>query len=286
METLTPEDLHVLDGIEMHGHINTEDSQLLANIQHSIRLGFPQVHQQPMQKDRICLVGGGPSLDDTFNELRDLYFAGAKVVTLNGAYQWCLDRNIRPSAQIVLDARAENARFVSPAVPQCKYIIASQCAPETWAALADRPNTWIWHAVAPDNTVVKPTLDAFYLGNWVPSPGGTTVAMRSLTLLRLLGFLRFDLFGIDSCFMGAAHHAYPQAENDGDKPYDVRIYPPDYPEQARTFQCAPWMIKQLECFLQTVRLYGDSFVLNVHGDGLLAYALACSANVVVEGLEP
>src|SRR5678816_1351328 len=205
--------LHVLDGIDLQGNINTPDERLVANIAHSIRLGYPQLRPQPAQGERVCLVGGGPSLEDTFGELRDLYFSGAKVVTVNGSYQWCIDRNIRPSAQIVLDARPENARFVQPAIPQCKYLLASQCAPETWAAVEGRPDVWIWHAVAQDNVLAKPVLDAYYLGQWMPTPGGTTVVMRALSILRSIGYLRFDLFGVDSCVMGTKHHAYAQPEN-------------------------------------------------------------------------
>jgi hypothetical protein len=274
-----PDILKVLDGIELKGNINTPDEGLLANIRHSIRLGYPQIRPQPAQHDRVCLVGGGPSLESTFDELRDLYFAGAKVVTVNGSYQWCLDRNIRPSAHVVLDARPENARFVNPAIPQCKYLIASQCAPETWAQMAGRPDVWIWHAVAGDNAILKPELDAYYLGQWMPTPGGTTVIMRALLLLRAIGFLRFDLFGVDSCFMGGKHHAYEQKENDVDKPHPFVVQPTGHPELARTFMCAGWHVKQLECFLQSIRLHGDKFLMNVHGDGLLAYALACSAQV-------
>jgi hypothetical protein len=274
--------LKVLDGIEMQGNINTDDAQLLANIRHSIRLGYPQVKPQHPQRERVCLVGGGPSLDDTFGELRDLYFSGAKVVTVNGAYQWCLDHNIRPSAQIVLDARAGNARFVDPVVPQCRYLLASQCAPETWAAVEGRPDVWIWHAVAGDNPTAKPVLDEYYRGMWMATPGGTTVIIRAITVLRALGFLRFDLFGVDSCYMGRQHHAYEQPENDTDRAYPFVVYPTGHPEMARTFHCAPWHAKQLECFLQTVRLNGHQFLLNIHGDGLLAFALQCSAGVEIE----
>jgi hypothetical protein len=280
--TETPDALKVHDGIEMQGNINTDDAQLLANIQHSIRLGYPQVKPQHPQRERVCLVGGGPSLADTFGELRDLYFAGAKVVTVNGAYQWCLDRNIRPSAQIVLDARAGNARFVDPVVPQCRYLLASQCAPETWVAVDGRPDVWIWHAVAADNPTAKPVLDEYYRGMWMATPGGTTVIIRALTVLRALGFLRFDLFGVDSCYMGGEHHAYQQPENDTDRAYPFVVYPTGHPEMARTFQCAPWHAKQLECFLQTVRLNGHQFLLNIHGNGLLAFALQCSAGVEME----
>ena len=277
--TAQPDILKVLEGVEMRGTINTPDDGLLANIRHSIRLGYPQVRPQPPQTDRIVLVGGGPSLEDTFDELRDLYFQGAKVVTVNGSYAWCLERNIRPSAHVLLDARPENARFVQPNVPQCKYLLASQCAPETWAAVEGRPEVWIWHAVAPDNTVLKPTLDAYYAGQWMPTPGGTTVIMRALLLLRAMGFLRFDLFGVDSCYMHGKGHAYEQPENATDKAYAFNVHPTGHPELSRTFMCAPWMAKQLECFLQSIRLHGHQFLLNVHGDGLLAYALTSSAGV-------
>jgi hypothetical protein len=271
--------LRVIEGVEFKGSINTDDATLLGNIEHSIRLGHPQVRPQAPQGDRVVLVGGGPSLDDTFGELRDLYFAGAKVVTVNGSYQWCLDRNIRPSAHVVLDARASNARFVEPVIPQCKYLLASQCAPETWAAVEGRPDVWIWHAVAADNEILRPTLDAYYAGQWMPTPGGTTVIMRALLLLRAMGFLRFDLFGVDSCYLGGKHHAYEQAENATDKAYPFVVHPTGHPELARTFMCAPWHAKQLECFLQSIRLNGHQFLLNVHGDGLLAFALSSSAGV-------
>lgn len=279
MTTADAEFLHVLDGIEFQGQINTPDDVLKKNIEHSIRLGYPQVRPQAPQTDRVCLVGGGPSLNDTFDELRDLYFSGAKVVTVNGSSAWCLAHNIRPSAHIILDARPENARFVMPTIPQCRYLIASQCAPETWDVVRGRENVWIWHAVAQDNEILKPILDEFYAGQWMPMSGGTTVIMRAILLLRATGFLRFDLFGVDSCYMGREHHAYVQPENDTDKAFPFTLAAPGRPETTRTFWAAPWMAKQLECFLQTIRLNGDAFLLNVHGDGMLAHALTCSADV-------
>jgi hypothetical protein len=114
---------------------------------------------------------------------------------------------------------------------------------------------------------------------------GTTVIMRALLLLRALGFLRFDLFGVDSCFMGGKHHAYAQPENASDRPIPFLVHPTGHPESRRLFLCAPWHAKQLECFLQAIRLHGDKFLLRVHGDGLLAFALRASADVVMTSIE-
>jgi hypothetical protein len=273
-------DLRVLDGIDLKGDVNTSDDVLVEQIGHSIRLGHQQVRGHALQAERVCLVGGGPSLNDTFDELRELYFAGAKVVTVNGSYQWCLERNIRPSAQIVLDARATNARFVDPDIPQCRYLLASQCHRDTWAAVEGRPDVWIWHAVAGEGPQ-KDLLDAYYLGQWQPVSGGTTVVMRALLLLRTLGFVRFDLFGVDSCWMGEQHHAYDQPENASDKRVKVTVSPSARTELARDFWCAPWHMQQLADFLQTIRVNGEQFVLNVHGDGLLAFVLRAGAEVVI-----
>lgn len=270
--------LKVLEGIVLDGTMNTDDATVLAHMAHSIRLQHPQFWPQDIKTDRIALVGGGPSLRDTEAELVRLFHEGAFVVTMNGSYHWCLARNIRPSAQIVLDARAANARFVTPVVPRCRYLLASQCHPDTWAAVADHPDVYIWHSVAEQGARAD-LLTAFYGNRWTPVPGGATVATRAIALLRQMGFLRFDLFGVDSCWMGEAHHAFDQPENDGDRRMLFRVTPPDHPELARDFICAPWHLKQLEDFLQFIRVSGHTFMLNVHGDGLLAYALRTTASL-------
>lgn len=268
-------DLTVLDGIDLSGgSVNTADLIIRANIAHSIRLGFPQVKPQEIQPERVLLVGGGPSLKDTEQELIDLYFAGAKIFTVNGAYHWCIERNLRPSAQIVVDARDTNGRFLTPAIPECRYLIASQCAPATWDVVNDgRDHVWIWHAVIQDEAGYADVLNPYYFGNWTPVGGGTTVAMRALSLLRTMGFVRFDLFGIDSCWMGGAHHAFPQPENEADPRIEFKAWPTGCPDHARTFLVSPWHLKQLEDFLQLIRVAGDAFLINVHGDGLLSFAL-------------
>lgn len=272
--------LKVLDGLEIKGMVNVPDDILLAHVASSIRRGHPQMRPFPTRPERIVLVGSGPSLNDTEDELVQLVHEGALLVTMNGAYHWCLERNLRPQTQILVDARASNARFVVPVVPRCQYVLASQVHPDVWEAVDGRDNVWIFHAVN-EPGAVKDELDRYYLKQWAPVVGGTTVATRAIALLRMCGWLRFDLFGCDSCFIGDQHHAFPQAENDRDRRYRVRVHPSGAPELAREFVCAPWHLKQLECFLQLVKFSGHQFLLNVHGDGLLAYALQSQSEVIV-----
>lgn len=276
-DAVDDERLKVFEGIEIHGKVNTTDDVILSNVKHAIRLGHPQIRPFAPKSERVVLLGGGPSLAESEAAIRDLVFEGANLVTVNGAYRWAIDHNFRPQTQIVMDARSTNARFVDPAVPRCRYVLASQCHPETWAAVKGRPDVWIFHAATGSDGELTAALDTYYLGQWFGVGGGTTVVTRAISLLRSVGYLRFDLFGVDSCWLNGAHHAYEQSENAKDRAMTFRVHPTGHPELEREFTCSPWHVQQLMDLTQMIRINGDHFMLNVHGDGLLAYALRSSA---------
>lgn len=260
------------------GRVNTAPEQIFANIEHSIRLGHPQVRPFPLNDQRVLLVGGGPSLEETKDELIDLYFKGGKIFTVNGAYHWCLKHNLRPSGQIVVDARTHNSRFVEPDVPQCTYLLASQCAPETWAKVEGREAVMIWHALGDGDEKIAELLNKFYLTRWYDAQGGTTAAVRALVLLRALGFMQFDVFGVDSCWGikdgKAVHHSYDQPENDEDKHLAMKIGPADESSPGKEFWAAPWHLAQFENYLNLMHVMGDQFGrITIHGNGMLAYAM-------------
>jgi hypothetical protein len=267
--------------MELRGDTNTTDEVMRAQIAHAIRQGLPQVWPQPTRGERIALVGSGPSLAETVDELRELVWSGAKLVTLNGAYQWCLERNLKPSAQIVMDARPSTARFVTPAVPGCRYYVASQCHADVFTALEGREHVGLWHAVVRDGKDdADPTvrvLEDYFRGHWTQIPGGTTVATRALFLLRTLGYLRFDLFGVDSCWLDDAHHALPQPENAADQRHRWTLAPVDRPDLAKDFWMAPWHVQQIHDVIQILTHHGSQFQFRVHGRGALAHLLDIAA---------
>jgi len=157
-------------------------------------------------------------------------------------------------------------------VTGCRYVLASQCAPETWDAVAHRPDVWIWHAVVKKEDAISAFLDRYYGNAWFGVGGGTTVATRALTLLRMAGYIRYDLFGIDCCWDGEQHHAMEQPENTADQRLTIQL------EDAstglmRSFIASPWHIKQFEDFCSVLRLNGHHYAMTVHGDGMLAYAI-------------
>lgn len=259
--------------------INQHAWMIRRNIRRNIRLQLPQLAPYPPQpRERVCIVGGGWSLGvlEVFEELRQLYFSGAKLVALNGAADWLMKRNMRPSLHIVLDSRPENVEFVRTAIPKCRYMLASQCDPGLFDLCEDRDVT-IFHLhngvekePARRADPINRRLDSYYMGRWTKLPTAGTVGVVALMLCRTIGFQFQHLFGIDSCYApdGVTHHAYPQALNDSEGSAEFIT------AGERIFRCSAWQASQAQNMVDMIASdWGQHLQLSVHGDGLIAHML-------------
>ncbi len=261
------------------GGCNTADTIILDQVKANLQRQLPQVHPFSQNGQTALLVCGGPSLVETEKELVEAYWAGGKIVAVNGAYKWCIDRNLKPSAMILLDAREFNARFVEPEVPNCKYLLASQCHPAAFEACANR-EVWIWHACSSGEEELA-ILKEFYFERCYPITIGTSVGVRAISVLRMLGWSKIDVFGLDSCWLGNEHHAYEQAENK-DKRIRVWLRPQDRDDKVQMFNCAPWHVRQARDFQELIKTRGNLIDLNVRGPGLIAAMLQTGAEIQTE----
>jgi len=257
------------------GCLNTEQKEIDDNIRASIKRGLKQCLPHNKQDRTVLLLAGGPSLNDFTDEIKAKRAAGAALVTLNGTYNWALNNGLAPSAQIIVDAQEHNKRFVSPTHKDCKYLLASQCHPAVFDA-TPAGQTYLWHSAVGH---MSDELTEFYSKTndvWHPTPGGSTVALRAFTLLRMLGFHRFEVYGLDSCVTPDEHHAYAQAENDKDGNKDRLI---TVECGGRTFKCTPWMASQAQEFIDLTKLVGEEIDLVVHGPGLIAHIIQTAADM-------
>lgn len=278
--------------IDPNARCNVDDEVFLKNVNINIRRGLPQICPYGDNGLTAILVCGGPSLNlpEVKQELLDAHWRGAKIVAVNGAYKWCIENNLKPSVMIMLDARKFNTRFVDPPVPECKYLLASQCDPEAFEKCRDR-ETWIWHACSAGESELE-MLKKYYFDTLYPITIGTTVSIRALTILSTLGWNRIKVFGLDSCWLEVdgqkSHHAYAQPEN-SDKLIKVWLRFKDvdregehHDEKAQVFYCAPWHIRQAQDFQELVVKRGNKFQLSVHGPGLIATMLRVGAELQIE----
>ena len=248
-----------------NGIVNVDDEQIKKNVAYNIKQEFLQVQPYPTNDIETMIVGGGPSLSQHIKKIKQLRANGVKLIAINGAYKWCLDNGITPSAMVMVDARKFNARFTQPVVEECKYFIASQCDPSVFKGLP-KDRTYVWHTQAEEITeMLEAQFEECY-----PVPGGSTVLLRAIPLFRMLGFKRFHIFGCDSCLEEDAHHAYEQIENDDELVIPVNV-------SGKIFNCHPWMVSQAQEFIDLIRMIGDEIELEVYG-GLLHHILESGAS--------
>jgi len=254
--------------------VNVKDEQLRANVQANCSAGWQQVQPHESNDMEVLMIGGSPSLGQFEDTIKQMRAEGKKLITLNGSYNWALEHGLRPSAQIIVDARAFNARFTKPVIDDCKYLLASQCDPSVLEGLP-KDRTYLWHtAVATIEDILKAQYEV-----WWPAPSCSTVLLTGILLLRMLGFKRFHLFGCDSCLSeDKAHHAYAQPENDSEVIVPVTV------NGGRVFWCHGWMIAQCQSFCDLVKFLGDEIEIAVYGDGLLAHVLKTGARLADEDL--
>lgn len=253
--------------IVKHGVLNIEEQAIVDNVKANIAGDWGQVTPHATNDIEVMILGGGPSLANHLDEIRALRANGAKLVTLNGTYNWAIEHGLTPSATVIVDAREFNKRFTKPVVDDCKYLISSQVHPSVLEGLP-KDRTLLWHTSMDS---IREVLNERY-PIWFNIPGGSTVMLRAIPLLRLLGFRKFHLFGFDSCFIEDAGHAYSQPENDRDIRISVNC-------GDRMFECAPWHVSQAAEFMDLVKFLGDEIELAVAGDGLIAHILKTGAEL-------
>ena len=248
---------------EIHCAVNEDPKKIRENIKENIQRDLPQVRPYETQWDKvIALALGGPTLNKTFPELLNKRKNGMPVVTVNGTHKYCMDNGLVPSAMVMLDSREFNQRFVMPLSEDCKYFISSQCHPSVFDILKDH-QVWIWHCAGDDDN--EDLLKEKYGSEYYPVMGGSTVALRAVHLLRMLGFHKLELFGFDSCIM-ETHHAYDQPENDGEKVLDIVV-------SGKEFQCTAAHYHQAKEFVQMIQSTGEHYDLAVHGNGLISHII-------------
>ena len=250
--------------------INTSEEIILSNIRANAKWPCKHVRAHMIQGDvEIQVLCGGPSLNDFEAEIIQNWKDGMKTVTMNGTYNWAQERGITNVNQLMIDARPFNKRFCMPPREDCYYFIASQCDPAVFEMLP-HDRTFFWHCTSSPEAI--DVVNECY-PEYLIAGGGSTVMLRGLVLLRILGFKKMHIYGMDSCCAGGHHHAYPQPEND----YKVKNIPVTVGDQ--TFDCQPWMAYQANEFIEMIKTIGDEFMLDVKGDGLIAHILKTGAEM-------
>lgn len=267
------------------GTVNTSEEEILDNIRENSKLKLKEMSPHGVDPDvEVMLLCGGPTLNDFEYEIIKKRSQGVKLITTNGSYNWAISKGLEPSLQCIVDAREFNKRFTEQCelTKNTQYAISSQCNPAIFKGMPlDR--THVWHVTLSDDGIETITENyGEQYKDWWPVPGGSTVGMRTLCLLQMLGFRKIYVYGLDSCiFEDRDHHAYEQEENDAVQGI-IPIVVGGGTQYEKTFQCQPWQAfqsKEFEAMVPRMAEVSD-LQIQIKGDGLIAYMVETQAKVL------
>lgn len=219
----------------------------LANMQSALARGLPLVTKLEPNGRSLAIVGGGPSVADDLDKLRN--FEG-DIWAVNGSLDWLASHGIKAQGYVLIDPIADMVLRYLQGGHDCDYYIASFCQPAIFDALEGKRVT-LWHAGSSD---VKPPKGQGMIG------GGPTVMTRAPMLAFCVGYRDVQLFGADSSYEGERHHVYEDAEREE----DVRVE-----LDGVIYNTSPVFVHQVAYFQQIHHFFasrGASF--QIHGRGL------------------
>lgn len=224
------------------------------HIQKALAGNYPSVpvcKPDELQDGPIAVVCSGPSLKDTWQELKDYKV----ILTCSGAHDFVLERGIVPQFHMETDPRAHKAVFTRNPREGITYLIASNCHPDVFENLKGM-DVRLWHVVGSDELYKIPR------GHWMIT-GGCNVGLRALVMARLMGYVDVHVFGMDCSsdakqyFHANFHPNEPKAKGHR----KVLVGGREFFTSDIFLECARQFFKET-CLLSDTRV-------TLHGDGLL-----------------
>jgi len=202
----------------------------------------------------IAMVCFGPSLRDTWKELRNFKF----IMTCSGAHGFLVEKGIKPTWHVEVDPRAHKIQLIGQPQKETEYLIASCGHPKLFDHL-EGYNVKLWHSYS--NEKMNDLPNCYPPNEWIFT-GGSNVGMRSLVLARFLGFINQHVFGMDCSFPegNKGEHASPHPN-----PHPGRVV---IPYNGRNFNATPTMVEYARNFFHEQGALPD-VKFKLYGDGLL-----------------
>jgi hypothetical protein len=218
----------------------------------------------------ICICASGPSLADHLDDIRARKAAGWSVASMNGSHNFLIGQGIVPDYYFQIDAREGNLSFLEKANDHTLYIIASQCHPDTFEALAGR-KVKLWH-------VFHDELGLEALRRQAPQAtlfsGAYNVGQSCLNPILAMGYRRWALYGYDASMREGEKHAFNQPQNAGEEVRELMF-------NGRHYYATPTMAHHAATFFERYQLFrGLGIDIEIIGDGLLPDMIRHQAELV------
>jgi len=244
------------------------DQNIRANVSYAVNLLSDFLQPCDAHDGVAIFCSAGPSLEKHIEELRELAKSPDNyILCVKHSHDKLIAAGIVPWACILLDPRSHVQDFIENPHPGVIYLTATMVHPSTIDRLQERKAKILaYNALvgAREETVLP---SKAYLIN-----GGTTSAVRGISVLHFLGFKKFRLYGYDSCY------TEPKNRKELTKVGQQMHY--QVTASGRTFWTSAELIAQVQD-MEKLLSVAPHLDIEVFGDGLLQHTVRSRQQSVI-----
>lgn len=178
--------------------------EVIENIKESYKFDIPTLEKQSDRKGSFIFCAGGPSLNQFLDEIKKRKEAGEFICSSNHTHDHLLKHGIVSDACVIMDPKKIVATYIKNPQKETKYYIGSTCNPDITKNLLDAgmdiTRVLIAYGMADESDVNLMKQLYPYIKGTAYLVGGTMTGLRAMNFAVILGFLRIEYYGMDSCF--------------------------------------------------------------------------------------
>ncbi len=237
------------------------ETEMNSNFYASLDRGYTPINECLWKyKGIVSLVGAGPSLEETYKDLK------GDVLAINSAIGFLLEKGITPKFAMLWDCAEIVEKFAIPN-KDITYLVASRCHPKVFDRLKDC-RVYVWHAAGDYNIreiMSKPEVIAKQKFSEPLINGGSAGITRGIYLANNLGYNHIHIYGGDSSYKDDKTHVRGSLVPEKDMMVSIGMDP------AIMFRTTPEWCCQIEEYKIIFTLFTQHKFnkLEVHGDGML-----------------
>lgn len=249
--------------------------EIKENMRQAYALGLPNVKELigSEREQKGIIIGGGPSIDDQWDRIRDLEDQGYVVVSIDRMLNRCCEQNIVPDYCLAVDASEDVADAFRLPPFTTRFLISSQCRPSVYEALKYRA-VYVFNSHQPD--VYDEYMATIGDLDGVQINTGGSVVIGAMAVAMTLGMADLHVFGFD-CHVGNGAYAKGITGVGGQGTFiKTRIEDRDFDTTLPYLGFAQqfFILRQFGIeagLLDSIKVYGDSLVNalsreNIRGD--------------------
>jgi hypothetical protein len=227
------------------------DAQRNGHMQIAMQQGFKRLEMASSGTKEMTIVCYGPSLEDQVEAIRN---APRPILTVSGAHDFLINREIVPDFHADSDPREHKAMFTEFPHEDVTYLMASCCHPKIWENLKGQ-EVKLWHLDNGEETMKWLEENdplSFCIG------GGSTAGLRAIELGLVMGYGKFHIFGMDCSFRenqwAGKHSGTPHPV------MKIKCAGKDFETSGLMVQAARELIEMKEKRNLDVTIYGDGLL--------------------------